>query len=511
MVKHKKKTKKLKMKSNKLYKHRKMSQSKKKSKQLKSKHSRRSNGIDKEKGILKNVIYDPNVKTIKSIFINSDKAQKYNNTFSKIINFSLPDQTDQKSSGRCWIFAFLNTLRPKFIKDHDLPKNFEFSTNYLFFYHKLECASYFLDKIVKYFQTHTNPEYYEDRLYQYLLSDPISDGGRSNILMKLVSTYGIVPEKVFRNTPRSNKTSQFDTILKQNLILYSDQIRKIIEEKKIKNPKISNKMIERDIKPHINKFKKQIRSILEIFLGTPPNPTSKFTFNYYKSNTESNSGPQSKKKHDLVTIKKTPMEFFNMTGFKKNNYITCVNYPSLDFNKYYNIDYCENDTKYPTKCFNLPIVKLINAVKLSIDDDEPVWFACDISQYRYKHQGILDQNIFDMTMISQFDRNIKKITDMKELKKELAKNKLSTPSHAMTFIGYDLDSKQNITKFKVENSWGEYKEQENKGYLTMSIDWFKLFVFEIFVKSKYIGNHSKDKYETVSVKPWGLMGCNSFI
>ena len=53
------------------------------------------------------------------------------------------------------------------------------------------------------------------KIYQYLLSDPVSDGGRSNMLLKLVSTYGIVPEKIFRNTPTSVKTRQFDYLIKE--------------------------------------------------------------------------------------------------------------------------------------------------------------------------------------------------------------------------------------------------------------------------------------------------------
>ena len=35
--------------------------------------------------------------------------------------------TSQKSSGRCWMFAALNVLRLRVIKEHNLPSDFELS------------------------------------------------------------------------------------------------------------------------------------------------------------------------------------------------------------------------------------------------------------------------------------------------------------------------------------------------------------------------------------------------
>ena len=51
--------------------------------------------------------------------------------------------TDQKSSGRCWLFSGLNVLRAKMIDKFDLG-DFTFSQNYLFFYDQLEKANLFL-------------------------------------------------------------------------------------------------------------------------------------------------------------------------------------------------------------------------------------------------------------------------------------------------------------------------------------------------------------------------------
>lgn len=44
--------------------------------------------------------------------------------------------TNQKSSGRCWIFACLNVIRLPFIKKYEL-EDFEFSQAYIFFWDKV--------------------------------------------------------------------------------------------------------------------------------------------------------------------------------------------------------------------------------------------------------------------------------------------------------------------------------------------------------------------------------------
>ena len=465
--------------------------SKRKAKKIrKSKvNKRKYNANSESTDLLTNMLHNPDIKDLQNVFVKGLEIQKYDKNFSNIIQ-PLPDITNQKSSGRCWIFAFLNTLRPKFIQKYKLPKSFQFSANYLYFYHKLERAFYFLDKITKYFEDNrTNSTYYEDRLYQYLLSDPISDGGRSNMLLKLVSTYGIVPEKIFRNTPTSEKTQQFDNLIKQNLISYSEKIRKMITND------------EENITQQLEIFKQEIREFLEKFLGKPPEKNQKLRYTDYQTKDKTKK---------FLELERTPLEFLKLVGFNQNDYITCVNYPSLDFNKYYNIKLCENDTDFPTECLNLPINTLIETVKKSIDSNEPVWFACDIIMYHYKPQGILDHNLFDMQSISQFDKNIKTLSDYEKFKADLTRNKLSGAKHAMTFVGYDLGQNGEITKFMVENSWGKFKKQENKGYLTMSVEWFRLFVFEIFTKEMYVNETTKlpSNIEPELVNPWGLMSCS---
>ena len=55
--------------------------------------------------------------------------------------------TDQKSSGRCWLFTGYNVLRPIVIKKHNM-KAFEFSQTYGFFWDQLEKSNLFLEAII---------------------------------------------------------------------------------------------------------------------------------------------------------------------------------------------------------------------------------------------------------------------------------------------------------------------------------------------------------------------------
>lgn len=88
--------------------------------------------------------------------------------------------TNQKSSGRCWIFAALNVLRNHMIKKYKL-EEFEFSQSYLFWCDKFEKSNYFLESILS-----TLKEPTDSRLIQFLLTNPVQDGGQWDMLTNLI-------------------------------------------------------------------------------------------------------------------------------------------------------------------------------------------------------------------------------------------------------------------------------------------------------------------------------------
>lgn len=94
----------------------------------------------------------------------------------QVFNVKIPFEgapvTNQRSSGRCWLFASTNVFRVALMKRHNLDR-FELSQAYLFFWDKLEKANYFLEQILD-----TADEDLDSRLVQTLLSQPVSDGGQ---------------------------------------------------------------------------------------------------------------------------------------------------------------------------------------------------------------------------------------------------------------------------------------------------------------------------------------------
>ena len=60
----------------------------------------------------------------------------------------------------------------------------------------------------------------------------------------------------------------------------------------------------------------------------------------------------------------------------------------------------------------------------------------------------------------------------------------SGSTHAMTLTAVDLDADGKATKWKVENSWGDWSQQ--RGYLIMSDNWFREYMFRLVVNKKYV-------------------------
>lgn len=73
--------------------------------------------------------------------------------------------TNQKNSGRCWIFAALNSIRIPFMKQYNIDE-FEFSQTYLFYWDKIERCHYFLNNII---ETAAKGEEVDGRLVSFLL------------------------------------------------------------------------------------------------------------------------------------------------------------------------------------------------------------------------------------------------------------------------------------------------------------------------------------------------------
>ena len=128
-------------------------------------------------------------------------------TFNLKIPYEGSPVTNQRASGRCWIFAACNVFRIAIQQKYDI-KSFELSQAYLFFWDKVEKANYFLESILD-----TTDEDVDSRLVSALMASPVGDGGQWDMIVNLVSKYGIVPQVLYPDSWNAKNSGVMDRIL----------------------------------------------------------------------------------------------------------------------------------------------------------------------------------------------------------------------------------------------------------------------------------------------------------
>ncbi len=377
--------------------------------------------------------------------------------------------TNQKQSGRCWMFASLNTIRPIIINKLNL-SSFEFSTNYLYFYDQLEKSNLFLEGII---QTGNAP--YTDRTVEWLFNNPIGDGGVWNLFVDLVKKYGVVPKEVMPENYNSENTRQLNKMLKYKLREYGYQLK----EAALKGTSYN------DLEKQKKEMLKDIYKILVIGLGEPP---TEFTWRYKDAD-----GNVSEWK------KYTPKSFYDTyIGKNLDDYVLIMDDPSRDYYKLYEIEYDRDLYEGRNWWFiNLPTNKFKKAALEAIKNNEALYFSCDVGKELDRDKGILAMGNYDYG--SLFD------TKMAMDKKARVLTHQSGSTHGMALVGVDVDNKGNITKWLLENSWGS--NHGHNGYLIMTDEWFDNYMFRIVISKKYLSDDIIKMLDQKKTKlpPWDPM------
>lgn len=355
--------------------------------------------------------------------------------------------TNQAQSGRCWLFAGLNLLRPAVIENHKL-KNFELSQAYEQYWDKLERANRSLELAIA-----LRNEPPDSRKNELLLKHPIEDGGDWNYVLYLVDKYGVVPKSVMPDTYSAAHTNEMNDLL-------STVIRKGIVSLRAKAGEGATLEQLRAAKLDVLK---QVNRILVLCLGEPPQT---FSWRY-----EDKDGKVSAAKTY------TPHEFYKaFVGVNLHDYMHFVNYPGKPMNAVLRFAWNRDTADGPDMlAVNVPIDVMKTMAMKSVLGDEAVWFCCNSGVQRDNETGLWDQGIKDYGDLFGLDFHMDKGDQLAFFE--------GAPDHCMVFVGVDVRNGK-PDKWKVENSWG--KKHGREGYWTITDSWFSANVYEMLVNKKYV-------------------------
>ena len=381
-------------------------------------------------------------------------AQNRNNAAELDTYFSIetPKQTitDQKSSGRCWMFSGMNVLRANFAKRTDSLR-VEFSQAYLFFYDQLEKANLFLQGVID-----TGKKPIDDQRVQFFFKNPINDGGTFCGVADLTEKYGLVPKQVMPESYSSDNTSKMARLISSRLREDGLILRKMVADGK----KAS------DIEKAKTEMLATVYRMLALTIGEPP---TQFTYAHRNKDGKAVGEPKTY----------TPQEFFKeVVGDKLNGtFIMVMNDPRRPYYKTYEVEldrhtYDGHNWKY----LNLPMDDIEQLAIASLKDGRKLYSSYDVGKMLDRKRGYGDTENFDYgsLMGTTFGMN----------KAERISTFDSGSTHAMTLTAVDLDANGKAKKWKVENSWGASWGQQ--GCMIMSDRWFREYMFRLVVDKKYV-------------------------
>ena len=405
------------------------------------------------------------------VAVDREVAARIDHSFS--VHLEENSITHQKQTGRCWLFAALNTFRATAIEQMNLTDKFELSQAYVCFYDKLEKANYFLENILA-----TLDEPVGSRLLDHLLADPIQDGGQWHMFINLINKYGVVPKSVMPETDSSSSTRLMNGQITGRLREFAYKLRSANE----------NGASTDDLQKMRTEQMSQVYKMLCVHLGVPP---TEFEWQW-----------RDKEKEFHRVGEMTPKQFFDKyIGTDFDDLICLINdpRPGHDFNRLYTVKFLGNVVGgEPVGYVNVDLDTMKRAAISQIEGGDPVGFGCDVGKYLHRDLGVMDIDLFDFDLVYGEDIDLGKA--------ERLQYRQSMMTHAMVFTGVDLSEDGAPRKWRVENSWSD--KPGDSGFFQMSERWFDEYNLEVVVHRKHVSEEvfAVLDQDPIELEPWDPMG-----
>lgn len=380
--------------------------------------------------------------------------------------------SNQKASGRCWMFAALNTFRHKMITGFQL-EEFELSQAHTFFWDKYEKSNWFLEQILA-----TADQELTSRKVKFLLDVPQQDGGQWDMVVSLFEKYGVVPKSVYPESISSSNSRELNTVL--NKLLRQDA-------------QILRELVAQGTTPETIQAKKEellqeIFNFLAASLGLPPRT---FDFTYRDKDN---------RYHNERNL--TPQAFYKKyVDIQLEDYVSIINAPTADkpYGKSYTVEMLGNVVgSRPVRYLNVEMDRLKALAIAQMQAGETVWFGSDVGQSSNRKTGIMVDGMYDFRSSLNINLHQDKAgrLDYSE----------SLMTHAMVLVGVDLDENGQPLKWKVENSWGD--KVGDKGYFVASDSWMDEYTYQIVIRKDFLTEEELAAYhaEPTVLAPWDPMG-----
>ncbi len=379
--------------------------------------------------------------------------------------------TNQKQTGRCWMFAGLNLLRVGARKAMGL-KEFEFSQNYLMFWDKVERANYFFEAIID-----AADRDLDDRSVAFLLDGPLSDGGQWNMFINLVKKHGLVPKAFMPETESSSSSRKMNGVLRTKLREGARRMRELHARGATLD----------EMRACKQQYLTVVHRILSIHLGTPP---THFDWQWRESGGEFHRSPAM-----------TPHDFARQfVDLPLDEYVCLVHdpRPTSPVGRTFTVQYLGNVVGGDRVIYlNVDIGLIKSIAQRTLEAGEPVWFGCDVGKQMRRDMGIWDRQLFDYEALYDTTFDLDKAARLQYGE--------SAMTHAMLFTGVDVVDGM-PRRWRVENSWGTDPGQ--KGFFTMNDSWFDEYLFEIAARKEYLpaALQAALDQEPIVLPAWDPMG-----